>query len=209
MDTARTLCLLLIAGLFFVGCGTSSEQPDETLPAETLPADSSYLEQLGDPEDSDVPYVPTPLNVVAQMLELADVTEKDTVYDLGSGDGRVVIMAAEKYGAHGVGIDIDPVRVKEARENARAAGVSDLVSFREGDLFELDLSGATVVTLYLLPELNKKLRPKLFRELAAGTPIISHAFPMGDWQPERKVNVDGSMLYRWTVPEEKPDFPDQ
>lgn len=204
MHISRYTFIVLVAALLFIGCGPASEQP-----ADTLPADSTYLENLGEHPDSDVPYVPTPPKVAAEMLELTNVTAEDTVYDLGSGDGRVVIMAAEKYGAHGVGIDINPVRVREARENARAAGVSDRVTFREGDLFELDLSGATVVTLYLLPELNKKLRPKLFSELAVGTPVVSHAFPMGRWQPERKVNIDGSILYRWTIPAEVPVFSDQ
>jgi ribosomal protein L11 methylase PrmA len=151
----------------------------------------------------DVPYVPTPEPVVEKMLELAKVGPNDMVYDLGSGDGRIVIAAAKKHGARGVGVDIDPERVREARENAKAAGVSDRVQFREGDLFKMDLSGATVVTLYLLPEVNMKLRPKLLNELRPGTRIVSHSFDMGDWAPEQKVQVEGRTIYYWTIPEKK------
>lgn len=149
----------------------------------------------------DVPYVPTPEPVVEKMLELAKVGPNDLVYDLGSGDGRIVIAAAKKHGARGIGVDIDPERVREARENAKAAGVTDRVQFREGDLFKMDLSGATVVTLYLLPDVNMKLRPKLLKELKPGTRIVSHSFDMGDWAPEQKVQVEGRTIYYWTIPE--------
>jgi ribosomal protein L11 methylase PrmA len=151
----------------------------------------------------DVPYVPTPEPVVEKMLELAKVGPNDMVYDLGSGDGRIVITAAKKHGARGIGVDIDPERVREARENAKAAGVSDRVQFKEGDLFKMDLTGATVVTLYLLPEVNMKLRPKLLNELRPGTRIVSHSFDMGDWAPEEKVQVEGRTIYYWTIPEKK------
>ena len=201
MEFLRKITLVLAVGLLLAGCRGSPEQT--AAPPEP---DTSKLTELDLNPDSDVPYVPTPPDVVDKMLELAGVTSADTVFDLGSGDGRIVIRAAEKYGAHGVGIDIDPNRVREARRNARAAGVSDLVTFHEGDLFELDLSSATVVTLYLLPELNEKLRPKLFRQLPAGTPIVSHSFGMGEWQPERQVNVDASMVYLWTIPEDPPEY---
>jgi ribosomal protein L11 methylase PrmA len=120
----------------------------------------------------DVPFVPTPEVVVDKMLELAKVGPSDVVYDLGSGDGRIVITAAKQYGARGIGVDIDPDRVREARQNAKAAGVADRVQFKEGDLFNTDLSEATVVTLYLLPEVNMRLRPKLFRELKPGTRVV-------------------------------------
>ncbi|HSF48888.1 MAG TPA: class I SAM-dependent methyltransferase [Burkholderiales bacterium] len=149
----------------------------------------------------DVPYVPTPEPVVEKMLELAEVGPNDLLYDLGSGDGRIVIAAAKKHGARGIGVDIDPERVREARENAKAAGVTDRVQFREGDLFKMDLSGATVVTLYLLPDVNMKLRPKLLKELKPGTRIVSHSFDMGDWAPEQKVQVEGRTIYYWTIPE--------
>jgi ribosomal protein L11 methylase PrmA len=128
------------------------------------------------------------------------VTKNDVLYDLGSGDGRIVITAAKKFGTRGFGIDLDPQRVKEANQNAQQAGVSNLVQFRQQDLFQADLSNATVVTLYLLPEVNLKLRSKLISELKPGTRIVSHAFDMGDWKPEQVVEVDGNTIYYWTVP---------
>jgi ubiquinone/menaquinone biosynthesis C-methylase UbiE len=151
----------------------------------------------------DVPFVPTPEKVVDRMLEIAKVGPNDVVYDLGSGDGRIVIAAAKKHGARGVGIDIDPERIKEARANARSAGVSDRVEFREADLFKTDLSEATVVTLYLLSSVNLQLRPKLLSELKPGTRIVSHAFDMGDWKPLKTEKVGSSSVYYWVVPERK------
>jgi tRNA G37 N-methylase Trm5 len=148
----------------------------------------------------DVPYVPTPQVVVDEMLKLASVTDKDVVYDLGSGDGRIVITAAKKYGARGVGVDIDPERVKEANANALLAGVTGRVKFIEQDLFQTDLKDASVVTLYLLPAVNIKLRPKLWRELKPGTRVVSHRFDMGDWKPEKTVEIEGSKIYYWTIP---------
>ena len=152
------------------------------------------------PRGPDVIFVPTPNDVVNKMLELAQVTVKDVVYDLGCGDGRIVITAAQKYGARGVGIDIDPQRIREARENASRGKVNDRVRFVEGDLFEADISEATVVTLYLLTELNLKLRPKLMSDLRPGTRVVSHAFAMGDWKPERTERVDGSSVFLWRIP---------
>ncbi|MGH8727544.1 MAG: SAM-dependent methyltransferase [Burkholderiales bacterium] len=149
----------------------------------------------------DVPYVPTPEVVVERMLELAEVGP-DVIYDLGSGDGRIVITAAKKHGARGVGVDIDPERIKEARENAEAAGVADRVEFREDDLFKIDFSEATVVTLYLLPEINLRLRPKLWSELKPGTRVVSHSFDMGDWAPLEKEEVEGRTVYYWVIPGE-------
>ncbi len=150
----------------------------------------------------DVPYVPTRQTVVDAMLKMANVTKGDIHYDLGCGDGRIVISAAKK-GAIATGVDIDPQRIKEAKENAKNAGVSDKVTFIEGNLFDLDFSKATVLTLYLLPSVNMKLRPKILSELKPGTRIVSHAFDMGDWEPEKKIVVDGSTIYFWTVPERK------
>jgi precorrin-6B methylase 2 len=152
----------------------------------------------------DVHYVPTPPEVVDQMLKMANVTKNDVLYDLGSGDGRIPIAAAKKFGTRGVGIDIDPERIKEAEQNAQTAGVSKLVKFRNEDLFTANISEATVVTLYLLDTLNEKLRPKLWRELKPGTRIVSHAFRMGDWQPEKTADVDGRQVYFWTVPAKPP-----
>lgn len=151
-------------------------------------------------ESRDVPYVPTPQIVVDKMLEVAAVTKDDVVYDLGSGDGRIVITATKKYGARGVGVDIDPERVKEANANAVQAGVADRVKFIEQDLFTTDLKEASVVTLYLLPEVNLRLRPKLWRELKPGTRVVSHAFDMGDWKPEQTLKVEGRTIYYWVIP---------
>jgi SAM-dependent methyltransferase len=148
----------------------------------------------------DVHFVPTPHHVVEAMLRLTAVGPSDLVYDLGSGDGRIPIAAAKRFGARGVGIDIDPVRVKEARANAEAQGVADRVRFLRQDLFRTDFSEATVVTLYLLPSLNVKLRPLLFRSLKPGTRIASHAFDMGDWTPDAKLEVEGSNAFFWTIP---------
>jgi SAM-dependent methyltransferase len=151
--------------------------------------------------EPDVIYVPTPVPVVNEMLRLANVKPNDVVYDLGSGDGRIVIAAAKERGARGIGIDINPERIQEANQNAEKAGVSDRVEFRQQDLFQADFSDATVVTLYLLPRLNVKLRPKLLKELKPGTRIVSHQFDMGDWPPQQVVEVDGRTVYYWVVPE--------
>jgi SAM-dependent methyltransferase len=148
----------------------------------------------------DVIFVPTPQEVVDAMLKLAKVTKNDVVYDLGSGDGRTPITAARVYGARGVGIDIDPQRIKEATENLKAAGVGDRVRFLNQDLFTSNISEATVVTLYLLPSLNLKLLPKLNAELTPGTRVVSHAFDMGDIKPQETQNVNGRTIYLWTVP---------
>ena len=148
----------------------------------------------------DVQFVPTPMPVVDTMLGVARVTKDDRLYDLGSGDGRIVITAAKRYGTRGIGIDIDPQRITESRRNADTAGVTQLVEFRQADLFETDLRDATVVTLYLLPQLNVKLRPKLFAELRPGTRVVSHAFDMGDWKPEKELDVNGRKVYFWTIP---------
>src|SRR6187399_1732114 len=148
----------------------------------------------------DVIFVPTPQEVVDAMLKLAKVTKNDVIYDLGSGDGRIPITAAKTYGARGVGIDIDPQRIKEATENLKTAGVGDRVKFLNQDLFTTDISEATVVTLYLLPSLNVKLIPKLNSQLKPGTRIVSHAFDMGSWKPEQTLNVGGSTIYYWTIP---------
>jgi SAM-dependent methyltransferase len=148
----------------------------------------------------DVIYVPTAFETVIAMLKLAEVTDRDIVYDLGCGDGRFVVTAARQFGARGVGVDIDPERIKEARELAKRTGAEDKVRFIEGDLFETDIGEATVVTLYLLTRLNLKLRPKLMKELKPSTRIVSHAFDMGDWKPEKTGNVSGSSIYLWRIP---------
>jgi SAM-dependent methyltransferase len=176
---ALALCLLLAVAGVWVGGDAQTRTPD-------------------------VQYVPTPNNVVAEMLRLTAVTKKDVVYDLGCGDGRLVITAAKRYGARGVGIDIDPQRISESRANARQAGVTDRVQFLQQDLFEADIHEATVVTLYLLPKLNVQLRPKLLRDLRPGTRVVSHDFDMAEWQPDQTVQVKGPSrqhsVYYWVIP---------
>jgi predicted O-methyltransferase YrrM len=199
---ASILCLGLIAAC-------SGNAAEHTQQAGTAPAAANQgaaaapqaggqaAEQKRSP---DVIYVPTPQEVVDEMLKMANVTKNDVIYDLGSGDGRIVITAAQKYGARGIGIDIDPQRIQEANENAKKAGVTDKVKFLQQDLFASDFSDATVVTLYLLPSLNVKLRPKLWSELKPGTRVVSHSFDMGDWAPEKTADVNGRKIYYWTIP---------
>jgi len=151
----------------------------------------------------DVVFVPTPPEVIDAMLKLANVTKKDIVYDLGCGDGRIVTAAARDFGARAVGIDIDPQRIAEAKETVAKAGVGHLVTLRNEDLFEADIHEATVVTLYLLSSLNLKLKPKLFKELKPGTRIVSQTFDMGDWKPEKEIEVDGRSVYLWRIPANK------
>jgi tRNA G37 N-methylase Trm5 len=176
--TRRTVLAALLAGTLGVAVGAQSTQPAAP----------------------DVVYVPTPQSVVDVMLELAAVKPSDVVYDLGSGDGRIVITAAKKYGARGVGIEIDPALVKKAMENAAAGGVSDRVRFVTQDLFKADISEATVVTLYLLQSINERLRPKLVRELKPGARVVSHVFNMGpEWPPQKEITVGASRVFLWTI----------
>jgi cyclopropane fatty-acyl-phospholipid synthase-like methyltransferase len=149
------------------------------------------------------PYVASEPRVVGAMLDLAKVSGSDTVYDLGCGDGRIVIAAAKRYGARGVGIDIDPARINEARVNARDAGVDDRISFETKDLFDVDFRSATVVALYLLPDVNLRLRSRLLRELKPGTRVVSHAFDMGDWKPDQEIVIEGEHVYLWTIRQHK------
>jgi SAM-dependent methyltransferase len=154
-------------------------------------------------QEPDVEYEPSPQNVVERMLKLANVHKGDIVYDLGCGDGRIVITAAKQFGATGVGIDIDPIRIKESLQNARKAGVIDHVTFRLEDLFTADIQEATVVTLFLSPSVNSKLRPKLLRELKPGTRVVSYYWDMDDWKPDKRIEVDGDPIYLWTIPAKK------
>ena len=161
------------------------------------PAGARQIARLRPP---DVKFVATPQSVVEAMLELAHVDAADVVYDLGSGDGRIPITAAKKYGARGVGIEIDPRLIRESMDNLAKAGVGDRVRFVNQDLFEANISEATVVTLFLLPRLNLQLMPKLKRELKPGTRVVSHYFHMGDdWPPDQSQDVDGLMIYLWTI----------
>ncbi|WP_334189565.1 SAM-dependent methyltransferase [Noviherbaspirillum sp.] len=150
----------------------------------------------------DVPYVPTPQPVVDKMLDLAKVKKGDVLYDLGCGDGRIVITAAKERGARGVGIDLNPQRISEAEANAKQAGVTDRVKFMEGDLFKANFADATVVTLYLLPDVNQRLRPQLWKQLKVGTRVVSHDFDMGaEWPPEKVEKVGNKTIYFWTITE--------
>lgn len=195
---ALSLLLLLTAAPL---AGTAQVPDTSTVP---------LTETSADEDEKDAPYVPTAQSVVKKMLEVAEVSSDDVVYDLGSGDGRIPITAAKEFGARAVGIEIDSALVAKARAKARAAGVADKVTFRRKDFFEADLTDATVVALYLWPEINVKLRPKLLRELDPGDRIVSHDFRMGTWKPEREVeagrgNTGWETVFLWTVPESVPD----
>lgn len=195
-----------ISGLLFAGCTQPGQKSDQAK-AEVKQQTPNINTQLAIPE-KDVPFVPTPEVVVAEMLKQAKVNKQDVLYDLGSGDGRIVITAAQKFGTRGVGIDIDPELVKRSQENAQKAGVAERVKFLQQDLFKTDLSEATVVTLYLLPDINLKLRPKLLSELKPGTRVVSHNYDMGEWKPENVVKIKGPSyehtVYSWVVPKEIP-----
>ncbi|MGH8691670.1 MAG: SAM-dependent methyltransferase [Burkholderiales bacterium] len=173
------------------------------LPAAALNESLAQAQQRRPSQQPDVIFVPTPHEVVDDMLRLANVRKGDVLYDLGSGDGRIAIAAAKKYGIRAVGIDIDPERIREANDNAKKAGVTSLVEFRQEDLFKADFKEATVITLYLLPDLNVKLRPRLWEELKPGTRIVSHQFDMGTWKPEKRLESNNRTVYFWTIPAKK------
>ena len=149
-----------------------------------------------------VPFVPSPQEVVDKMIDLAGVKKGDVVYDMGSGDGRIVITAAKK-GARAVGFEIDGDLVKESRENLKKAGVQNLAEIRQQDILTVDFSPATVVTMYLLPDVNLKLKPNLLSQLKPGSRVVSHSFDMGDWKPDKVERVDGRTIYLWTIPARK------
>jgi multidrug efflux pump subunit AcrA (membrane-fusion protein) len=198
---ARPVVLIafLLAVMTAPGLACAAGRPTEPPPPPPQATVTTPETQAGDLRSPDVIYVPTPQEVVDAMLAMANVTSKDVVYDLGSGDGRIPITAGQKYGARAVGIDIDPQRIKEANENLAKANVSDRVQFLNQDLFTTDLSEATVITLYLLPSLNQKLMPTL-KQLKPGTRIVSHSFDMGaEWPPEKTEDVNGRMIYYWTI----------
>ena len=192
-----SLAIVLVLGIG----SANAELPSSSRPPAPFSKPAGVAAQVaGQPlRGPDVIFVPTPDEVVDAMLKVAGVQSGDVVYDLGCGDGRLVVAAA-KLGARGVGIDIDPQRVKEANENVQKNGVGDRVGILNQDLFTTDISEATVVTLYLLPSLNLKLRPKLWRELRPGSRVVSHAFDMGDWKPEQTLDVDGRTVYFWVIP---------
>lgn len=180
------------------------------LAAATLAGCAAGVPRAGDSEPAgpvklDVIFVPTDLAIVNAMLTLAGVTRDDVVYDLGCGDGRIVIAAAKEFGARGVGVDLDPQRIREARAHADRAGVGDRVTFRVEDLFDADIRNATVVTLFLSPELNARLRPKLVSQLRPGTRIVSHRYGIADWVPERTITLTvletRNHVFLWRVPD--------
>lgn len=179
MAMRRTTAVLLVCAVVIL----PAYALQQTLSSPKVPLFPTEQESLA-------PYVPTPQLVVDRMLELAEVTSRDVVYDLGCGDGRIVITAAKKYGARGVGIDIDPDRIREAEANAKMAGVEKLVIFVRQDAMTVDVSPASVVTLYLLSSSNLKLRPRLTKQLKPGSRIVSHAFSMGDWEPLKTDTIE-------------------
>lgn len=189
MLTGRSLALLT-AVLLASAAGCAAPLAPSTPAAPAARAEPPRL---------DVPFVRTHDRIVDLMLELGAVTGDDVLYDLGCGDGRIAITAAHRLGTRAVGIDIDPQRIVESRENARRAGVEGRVRFAVQDLFETDLREATVVMLYLLPEVNLRLRPKLLRELRPGARVVSHQYDMGDWKPDRVVELGGETVYLWTI----------
>lgn len=186
--------------LLFALCAAPLAVGADALAQSSTPPGGGAAQAPAPKRAPDVPFVPTEQDVVNRMLDLAGVDRDDLLYDLGSGDGRIVITAAKERGARGVGVDINPVRIAESQQNARKARVQDRVRFVEGDLFTADLSGATAVTLYLLPEVNLKLRPRLLAELRPGTPVVSHDFDMGEWKPDRTVTMGNDTVYLWVVP---------
>jgi predicted O-methyltransferase YrrM len=209
----QKILMLLVAGIGVVNLGVAGCTGQKYIVEQAETEQETTQDQLSNQPQArqvraDVPYVPTPQPVVDAMLNLAKVSKDDVLYDLGSGDGRIVVTAAQRFGTRGTGIDIDPQRIEEANTNAKQAGVTDKVKFIQQDLFNTDLSKATVVTLYLLPQVNNKLRPKLLSQLKPGTRIVSHDFDMGGWQPERTVKVRGPerehTIYYWTVPQNPP-----
>jgi protein-L-isoaspartate O-methyltransferase len=192
MSTTRIVWVLAVAIAGMSGCSF-------------LPGQQTSL-RLGQPSaglprrQPDVHFLPTPHAVVDAMLQLAGIGPNDVIYDLGSGDGRIVIAAASVYGARGVGIELDPKLVADATRNAQMAGVADRVTFKEGDIFEATISEATVVTLFLLSTINDRLRPKLMSELKPGTRVVSYRFPIMDWEPEKAIVVANQDVYFWTIP---------
>lgn len=191
MSFPRRLVALLLAG------AAAAHYAD----AACIPARGAAQPNAAEMHEAEVLYLPTPHPVVEAMLRLADVAGTDIVYDLGSGDGRIPIAAARAYGARGVGIELDGRMIERARCNARESGMERLVEFRQDDLFGADLREATVVTLFLFPELNRRLLPKLRAELRPGTRIVSHRFGLGDWVPERTIEAEGHPLLLWRVPQ--------
>lgn len=185
----RACCAFLAAGCVWIFPAISFDPYVRPGYAQDSPFDNKKI----------VPFVPSPQEVVNRMIELAGVGKNDTVYDLGSGDGRIVIAAAKK-GARAIGFEIDPELVQQSRENIRKAGLQELAEIRNQDILTVDVSGASVVTMYLLPDVNLKLKPNLLKQLKPGSRVVSHAFDMGDWKPNKTERVNGRTLYLWIIP---------
>jgi precorrin-6B methylase 2 len=194
----KNLKMFLTTSLFTLAIITAGQA------VERSTAWAQAAQKYNDEGKKIVPYVPTPQEVVERMLELAQVKKGDVVYDLGSGDGRIVVTAAKKYGVKAIGFEIDPERIKESAENIKKAGVGDLVEIRQQDIRTVDLSPATVLTMYLLPEVNLMIRPNIWKQMKPGSRVVSHDFDMGDWKPLKTEHIkDGSSwdhtLYLWHV----------
>ena len=185
--------IVVLLGLFTSGCAFSSA-------GENRGAGAVEVSDLKKGPKLDVPYEPTSYEIAEEMIRMADVQKNDLVYDLGCGDGRIVIMAVKEKGARGVGVDLDPQRIKESVANAKKAGITDRVRFIRQDLFKTDFKDATVMMLYLWPEVNLRLRPKLLADLKPGTRVVSHSHTMGDWEPDAKSVVSTHNLYFWVIP---------
>jgi predicted O-methyltransferase YrrM len=183
-----------------LGLSVTVDSPYAAGTATAAPSAAPASSKIEKKPKLDVGYMPTPYEIVEKMLNMANVRNSDLVYDLGCGDGRVVIMAAKERGATGVGVDLDPVRIRESEENARKAGVADRVRFFQQDLFKTEIGEATVVMLYLWPEVNIRLRPKLFAELKPGTRILSHNHDMGEWKPDQYAEISKHRIYYWVIP---------
>ena len=191
MQLKSSMWRSVVVGAVFMLCLTYAGG-ERQIQAQDAPAENKKI----------VPFVPTPQEVVDKMIELGGVKNGDTHYDLGSGDGRIVISAAKK-GARAMGFEIDPDLVKESRENIKKAGVENLAEIRHQDILTVDLSPATVVTMYLLPDVNLKLRPNVLSQMKPGSRVVSHAFDMGDWKPDKTERVNGRTIYLWIVPARK------
>lgn len=191
---------IMVASVLVAACSRGQE-PASSPPTLTAPGQVEFASDSPKTTKTkpDVIFVPTPEPVVNRMLTMAKVGPDDVVYDLGCGDGRIAVAAARDFGARAVCVDIDPQRIAEARANVKRAGVEDKVDIRQGDLFEIDVSPATVVSLYLLESLNLRLRPKLQRELRPGARIVSQSFSMGDWRPDAEDTVNGTQVYLWKI----------
>jgi SAM-dependent methyltransferase len=210
-EMKRKMWLSPVMSVIMLGCvSTPNVVEVESVDEDVVEFSDGEVWTLDDPSGPHltVPYVPTPANVVEQMLKVANVKRGETLYDLGCGDGRIVVTAAKKFGAKGVGVDLDPARIKDSEENIKKNRVEKLVTVRQGDVLDVDVSSADVVTLYLLPSVNLELRETLIRDLKPGARVVSHDFNMGDWQPDQQIEVESEesqrshTIYLWTVTEE-------